>query len=233
MKNNFFRKDLNLSSSWWHRLFFSIFFVLLIWVLYVTYNDLFSANHPYIPQWKIVNSVNERITAEVKQIRELKKSNERVEERDRSYAVNLQIDDSLYDDIYCSNDFENRIDDVQNKSGISTLYIRDMYDRNNVPIETFTNYIKDNNIKCLIPDAYTYSDNMKVRFLEPIGPNSFFYKDLVFYEKSDFFTVLYVLKMFLLVIAVFAVIVVVYYKIILYIIFGSKKIDNNKDSQKL
>ena len=233
MKNDFFRKDLNLSSRWWHRLLLAIFFVSFVWAMYVMYDDLFSTNHLYIHQYKIVNSVDERITTDVKQIRELKRSNERVEERDRLYALNSQTDDSLYDDIYCSSDLENRIDDVQNKSGINMLYIRDVYGRNNVPIETFANYIKENNIKCLIPDAYTYSDNLKVRFLEPIGQNSLFYKDLVFYEKSDFLTAFYVLKMFLLVIAVFIAIVVIYYKVILYIIFGSKKNDNNKDSKKL
>ena len=224
MKNNFFRKDLNLSSRWWHRLFLVIFFISFVWALYATYDDLFSTSHPYIPQWKVVNSVDERITSAVKQIRELKMLNERVEERDRSYALNSQ-DNSLYDDIYCSNDLENRIADVQNKSGISTLFIRDVYDSNDVSIETFANYIKDNNINYLIPDAYTQYDgngqeNGKLRFLEPIGPDSLFYKDLVFYEKSNFLTALYALKMFLLVIVIFAVIVVLYYKIFLYIIFG-------------
>ncbi|MFH1536677.1 MAG: hypothetical protein ABID45_01670 [Patescibacteria group bacterium] len=238
MKNNFFRKDLKLGSRWWHRLFLVIFFVSSVWALYATYDNLFSTNHPYIPQWKVVNSVEERITPAVKQIRELKTSNERVEELDRSYALNSQKDDSLYDDIYCSSDLENRIVDVQNKSGISTLYIRDIYQGNNVPIETFANYIKENNINCLIPDAYTRYDsngreNGKLRFLEPIAPDSLFYKNLVFYEKSDFLTALYTLKMFLLVIAIFTVIIVLYYKVFLYIIFGSKKIDNNKESKKL
>ncbi len=238
MKNNFFRKDLSLSSRWWHRLLLVIFLVSFVWALYATYDDLFSTNHPYIPQWKVVNSVEERITPAVKQIRELKMSNERVGERDRSYSLNSNEDDSLYDDIYCSSDLENRIAEVQNKSGINTLYIRDVYGRNDVPIETYTNYIKKNNINCLIPDAYTRYDgngqeNGKFRFLEPVGPDSLFYKDLVFYEKSDFLTTLYIIKMFLLIIAVFAIIIVLYYKVFLYIIFGSKKIDNNKDSKKL
>lgn len=238
MKNNFFRKDLNLSGRWWHRLLLVIFAISFIWALYVTYDDLFVTSHPYIQQWKVVNSVDERLTPAVKQIRELKMLNERVEERNRSYALNLQDDDSLYDDIYCSSDLENRIADVQNNSGIRTLYIRDVYGGNDVPIETFANYIKENNIKCLLPNAYTRYDvngqeNGKLRFLEPIGQNSLFYKDLVFYEKSNFLTAIYALKMFLLVIAVFAVAVVLYYKVFLYIIFGSKKIDNNKDSKKL
>lgn len=82
MKNNFFRKDLNLSGRWWHRLLLVIFVISFIWAFYAMYNDLFHTNHPYIPQWKVVNSINERLTPAVKQIRELKMSNERVEERD-------------------------------------------------------------------------------------------------------------------------------------------------------
>lgn len=228
MKNNFwqnfFRKDLNLGGRWWHRLFLVIFFVCFAWALYMMSSDLFADNHPYIPQWKIVGSVDERITAEVKQIRDLKKFGERVEERDRSYALNSSGDnESLYVDFYCSNELENKIAEVQSRSGINTLYIRDIYNRNNVPIETFTNYVRDNDIKCLVPDAYTYSENTRVRFLEPLGKNSLYGKDLVFYEKSNFLTAFYVLKMFLLVIAIFAGIAIAYYKIFLYVIFGKKK----------
>lgn len=238
MKNNFFRKDLNLGGRWWHRLFLVIFFASFILALYTIY-DYFDSL--IIPQYEIVNSVNDRITTEVNQIRELKKPNEIVEELyDRpgaSYHLNVPTDKSLYDDIYCSNDLESKVTDVQNKSGISTLYIRDVYGRNDVPIETFTDYIKKNNIKCLLPNAYTRYDvnrqeDGKLRFLEPIGSDSLFSKDLVFYKKSDFLTVLYVLKISLLVIAGFITTVVLYYKVLLYVIFGSKKNDN-KDNKKL
>lgn len=228
MKNNFFRKDLNLSNYWWHRLFLVIFIVTFLGALYEMYEDLFESNHLYIPQWKVINSVEERLTLEVKQIYQLKRSNERVEERDYPQALNSKDTDLRFDDIYCSSDLENRITEVQNKSGVSTLYIRDIYGRNDVSIEVFTNYIKKNNIKCLIPDAYTYSESSRVRFLEPM-----FYNDLVFYKKSNFLTTLYVLKEFLLIIAIFLIIIVLYYKVLLYIIFGSKKIKNSKGSKKL
>lgn len=92
-------------------------------------------------------------------------------------------------------------------------------------MEAFANYVRDNNIKCLIPDAYTNADNTKLRFLEPLTPNSIYGKDLVFYEKSNFLTAFYVLKMFLLVIAIFVGIAVAYYKIFLYVIFGKRKPD--------
>lgn len=248
MKNNFFRKDLNLSGRWWHRLLLVIFFASFILALYTLY-DYFDSL--IIPQYEIVDSVDDRITTEVRQIRDLKKPNEIVEERyDRpgaSYHLNASTDKSLYEDIYCSTDLENRISDVQNKSGISTLYIRNVYGRNldsfsdpsyNVPIGTFAKHVQENNIKCLVPDAYTRYDvngqeEGKLRFLEPIGTESVFYKDLVFYKKSDLLTTLYILKISLLVIAGFIAAIVLYYKVFLYIVFGSKKIDNNKDSKKL
>ncbi len=214
--SNFFRKDLSLNSRWWHRLFLVIFFISFAWALYTMYDDLFSTSHPYVPQWKVVGSVDERITAEVRQIRDLKNVGERVEEKDRSYALNSSEDDSLYEDFYCSTDLENKISEIQDESGITNLYLA----RKGVSAETFENFIRTNDVKCLIPDAYTNSDGTKLRFLEPLGPNPLYGKDLVFYEKSRLFTAWYVLQMFLLVIAVFASIAITYYKVFLYIIFG-------------
>jgi len=220
--SNFFRKDLNLSGRWWHRLFLVIFFVCFAWVLYGMSSYLFVGDHPNIPQWKIVSSIEERITPEVKQIRDLKKVGERVEQKDRSYVLNLSPEDSLYDGFYCSTDLANKISDIQSKVGITNLFLS----RVDTPIETFVNYVRENNVKCLIPDAYS-SWNMKVTFLEPFGPDSIYGKDLVFYQKSNLLTAFYVLKMFLLVLAIFIGIAVAYYKVFLYIIFGRNK--NGRD----
>ena len=191
-------------------------------------SDLLADNHPYVPQWKIVGSVDERITTEVKQIRDLKKIGEKVEEKGRSYVLNPATDmSSLYDDFYCSTDLKNKILEIQGKSGIDNLYLN----RKSVSIEIFTDYVRDGNIKCLIPDAYTSEGtdgevNGKVSFLEPLGPNPLYGKDLVFYEKSNLLTVFYVSKMLLLVVAIFTGIVIAYYKIFLYVIFGKRKENN-------
>lgn len=222
LTNNFFRKDLNLGGRWWHRLFLVIFFVLFAGALYTMSSDLFADNYPYIPQWKIVSSVDERITAEVKQIRDLKKIGERVEEKDGFYALNSSADEnSLYDDFYCSTDLESKISEIQSKSGVSNLYLN----RKNVSIEALANYVQSNNIKCLIPDAYTNADGTKLRFLEPLSPNSIYGRDLVFYEKSNFLTAFYILKMYILVLLVFVGIAIAYYKVFLYIVFGGVKKD--------
>lgn len=219
--NNLFRKDLNLQKYWWHRLLVVIFFICLIYMIYAVSRDLFVNNFSNVIQWKVIDSIENRLTPEVKQIRDLKKYGEQVEEKDRSYAINSG-DESLYDDFYCSTELENKIQDIQNKSGITNLYLG----RKNTSIENFTKYISDNNIVCLIPDAYTYSDNTKIRFLEPLGSNPLYGKDLVFFKESVLLTGLYITKVFLYVIAVFAIIALIYYKAFLFIIFGNKKKDN-------
>jgi len=190
-------------------------------MLYAVSRDLFANNFSNVIQWKVIDSVENRLTSEVKQIRDLKKYGEQVEEKNRSYAISPE-DELLYDDFYCSTELENKIQDIQDKSGITNLYLS----RKNTSIENFTKYIRDYDIVCLIPDAYTYSDNTKIRFLEPLGPNILYGKDLVFFKESVLLTGLYITKVFLYVIAVFAVIAVVYYKVFLFIIFGNKKKDN-------
>lgn len=211
----FFQKGLGLRWSLVAPTFLVIFFLCFAWALYAMSSDLFADNHPYVPQWKVVDSVDERLTPEVKQIRDLKKFDEQVEEKDRSYALNSG-DGSLYDDFYCSIDLENNISEIQSKSGIANLYLN----RKNVSMDMFVNYVRDNDIKCLIPDAYTNADNTKLRFLEPLTSNSIYGRDLVFYEKSNFLTAFYVSKMLLLVIVIFIGIAIAYYKIFLYVIFG-------------
>lgn len=221
--HNFFRKDLKLRDRWWHRLLLVIFFALLVSGFYTTYSELFSEDYPYIPQWKITSTLDERIGFEVIQVKDLKKDGERVEERGDFYVLNsTEGERSLYEDFYCSSDLENKVSEVQNRSGIEPLYIRDIYGRSNVPMEIFEDYVRENNIKCLIPDAYTYDGIGKFKFLEPIGPNSLFGDDLVFYKKSSLLTAFHVLKMFSFVVGLFAGLAVLYYKVFLYIIFGNK-----------
>jgi len=67
------------------------------------------------------------------------------------------------------------------------------------------------------------SVNGFIEGLEPLALNSIYGKNLVFYEKSNFLTAFYVLKMLLIVIAIFVGVAVAYYKIFPFIIFGKKK----------
>ncbi len=198
----------------------------LYYVPYILFTD-----NSAVPQWGVSGTLDERITSEVKQIKQMVRTGERIGEgRDVSYNsqdLNLSKEASFYGEMYCSSNLVNKIEEVQSRSGINLLYIRGVYDRNNVPIETFLNYIEENNIKCLIPDAYTFSDGVRIRFLEPFGKDATLWvpEGIFFYEKSNLLTALYILKIFFQIIAIFAGIAILYYKVLLFIVFGSKKVN--------
>ena len=85
-----------------------------------------------------------------------------------------------------------------NNEDIDHLLIREVYGRyNNVPLDDFTGYIKDNGIKCITIDAYTSFDpggnaTGKLRFLEP---DKKFQKDWAFYKPSSNKTILHLFGM--------------------------------------
>jgi hypothetical protein len=104
-----------------------------------------------------------------------------------------------------------------------------MFNRSPVSSETFSNFIKQNKVQCVMVDAYTKYDSGeqeigKLYFLAPAGE----YQDnWSFFRKSPLLTALYYVEMFLVTLGisfvVFALILVFYYKIFLYVVFGSKK----------
>lgn len=212
---------MNLESRLWHRLLKVCFYVCFVLALLLRSIDLM-ANSPELPQWRIVSLLNERVTTEVKQIRDLKRPGEQVEFKGGAEALNhkdatVRMDvQRLNEDPYCSNDLANKVRDVQNLSGIPNLLLH----RNVTTIEALTQYIRDNRIQCLVPDQYSYADGTQYRFLEPISHSS--WAGLVFYQPSLPLTLLFLAKQLLLVAGVFAGVVMAYYKIVLYIIFGAK-----------
>ncbi|MFH1858970.1 MAG: hypothetical protein ABIJ80_01760 [Patescibacteria group bacterium] len=227
--NNFFRKDLNLKGRWWHR-FLSIAFI-FSFILLVGYNIIdFSVHDMFrggqVQQWNKVGTLSERITSEIKPISSFLKVGEKIGENDRTYVLNDQPDEyykGVLSDVYCSTELSSNYEKVKISRNIDELYIRSLYGRNKVSVEAFSNYIKQNGIKCLIADAYTYSDNTRITFLEP---NKSYQDNWSFFEKSTAKTVLYFFEMIPIILGisfiVFAVVLAVYYKIILYIIFGSR-----------
>lgn len=228
--SNFFRKDLNLKDKWWHRLFSVIFIIsfivfLIYNIFYVVTNDIFKGDG--VQEWEVVSSLSKRITSEVHPISYLIEPGEKVAEQDRLYVLNDNPDEIykwVLNDTYCSNKLYNDFVKVKTDRGIDALYIRDLYGKNDVSENLFSEYIKNNNIKCLIIDAYSYSNNMQVSFLEP---DKSYQDNWAFYEKSTFKTVIYFAKAIfyalIYCLIIFTVILIIYYKIIIYIIFGSKK----------
>jgi len=234
MKNNFFRKDLNLKNRWWHRFLFVVFIFSI--VLYTIYNlALYSTSDMFrggkAQQWEKVETLNDRLTSELNTINTLIKPGEKIAEDNRTYVLNDKIDEyykHVLSDVYCSTKLVNNIEKIKNGTKIQNLFIRNKYGKNNVPLKDFTEYIKQNNIYCLSKDAYTkYGYNKqitgKLSFLEP---DSTYQNNWSFYKKSTSKTVVYFLEMILSVLAfssiIFVTIIIIYYKIILFIIYGNK-----------
>lgn len=230
-----YKQGLNLKDRWWHRLLSIIY--IFSFIVFVVYNILYYGSHDMFEggqtqQWEKAGSLSERITSEIKPINALIKSGEKIGENDRTYVLNDQPDEyykGTLNDVYCSTELSSNYEKVKISRNIDVLFIRDLYDKNEVPPDLFSKYIKQNNIQCLIIDAYTIytpngQANGKLTFLEP---DKTYQENWSFYEKSSAKTNLYFLEMILSVLAIsfiiFGVIAVFYYKIIIYIIFGSKK----------
>ena len=127
------------------------------------------------PTWKKVGTLSERITSEINPIGAFIRVGEKIGENDRTYILNDQPDayyKGVLNDVYCSTELLNNIGRIKSDRKVENLFIRNLYGTNNVSLETFTNYIKQNNIHCLIIDAYTTYDpngqaSGKLTFLEP------------------------------------------------------------------
>ncbi|KKQ85065.1 MAG: hypothetical protein UT09_C0051G0003 [Parcubacteria group bacterium GW2011_GWF2_38_8] len=225
------REDLNLKNRWWHRLLSIVFiFSFVIFVAYnlITYSvsDIFRGDVG-IQKWRKVEAMSERITAEVRPVSALVKIGEKIGENDRIYVLN-DLPDAYYkgvlNDVYCSTELSEKFGVIKSARNIDSLYIRNLYKRENVSPEIFSNFIKQNDIKCLIADAYSDTNGGRVTFLEP---DKSYQNNWSFFEKSSAGTILYFLEMIPIVLVfsflLFAGIIIFYYKIFLYIIFGSKK----------
>jgi hypothetical protein len=224
-----FREDLALKNKWWHRLLYILFiFAFIVCVIsniaiYST-SDIFTGGK--VQQWKQVATLSERINTDVRPIGAIVGANEKLGDNDRTYVLNNSLDDydrTILEDVYCSSQIYNDIGKIKSLRKVDNLYIRSMYGRKDVPLDLFSSYIKENDIKCLMLDAYS-SDGSRATFLEP---NKSFQDNWSFYKKSSFGTFLYFLEMILLVtfssIAFFFIVAVLYYKVFIYIIYGSKK----------
>ncbi|MDD5179285.1 MAG: hypothetical protein PHY86_03395 [Candidatus Gracilibacteria bacterium] len=228
--NNFFRKDLNLKNRWWHRLLFVVFITTFTSLVIVNAYDILGDGK--FQQWKKVDALKERITSEIKPISALIKVGEKIGEDNADYALNYGSDEyynGILNDVYCSTELSNNYEKIKNDRNINSLYIRNLYDRNNVSPDIFSNYIKQNDIRCLTVDAYTTYDTSgqvseKLTFLEP---DKSYQDNWSFYEKSPIKTIMYIVEMLAIILSisflVFAGIIVIYYKVFIYIIFGSKK----------
>jgi len=220
--SNFFRKDLNLQKQRWHRLITIIFFTGLVVILFLQIKELYIDYSFGVG--KEISSVEDRLTSDLVKIIDLIWPNERLSYSDlvhKSRYRNIQ----LYDDAYCSKDIYKYIEYIMNKENIKLLYASqiDSARINSIPLNIFSNYLKENSIYCLSVDSFGWQRD----FLQPRPVFSEF-KNYHFYRYSTWSTFIYFLPsllsymLFTLVIA--SILILIYYKIILYIIYWK----NNK-----
>jgi hypothetical protein len=197
--SNFFRNDLNLGKKWWHRLLAVIFFGLFIYCLFsVSKSAIFEWG--FRPVHEAQSSLAERITSEVKSAKEL--SNPWEVFYTRPYWVNIFLfwfywdgkyqglvkeiyndEDKTLNGLFCSNQLYNQIDEVIKRTWISKFYIKEI---NNfleaVSKKTATEYIKNNNVKCVLIDGF-WDEN---KFLNPWWVAQEYQNNYYFYKKTWF-----------------------------------------------
>lgn len=247
--DNFFRKDLNLENKWWHRLLSMLFFFLFIAafafsVISYSVDDIFRGGH--VNSWKKVDGLPERITSEIRPIGSLVKPDEKIGEKNRTYTLNTEADDYYkltLNNVYCSTELSSSYEKIAKDKNIGELYISSVNpfldlipvetdnpfvglpERKKVSSEIFSSYIKQNGIMCMVVDSYTGQDYLNISFLEPVKS---YQEDWSFYKKSSIKTFVYFIEMVPVVLAFsllfFTGILVFYYKIIIYVIFGKKKV---------
>jgi len=224
MENNFLskflRKDLNLKDKWWHRLFIVLLIITSI-LFTVSFIPSYIGNH--WERWKKIEGLSERITSEIKPLKYFIRDGERIDEDEYLNRSLSDYDDFIMNRVYCSNNISTEFPKIQEAGNIDNLFIRNLYEKENVSPKIFSEYIEKNNIKCLAIDSYTYNDE-ELFFLEP---DKSYQEKLSFYKKSLLKSILYFmidfLSYLLISILYFILILVLYYKVIIFIIFGRRK----------
>ncbi|GMU25679.1 hypothetical protein KJZ71_04920 [Patescibacteria group bacterium] len=233
MKNNFFRTDLNLKGRWWHRLLLIVFIICFVVLLGISISS--SVDDAQLPKYSNVGMLSERMDDKIRLIGDLVKPDEKV----AVYEHNLygtyngksfysgNGDWLLEQEYYCAKNISDKVEEISAKTGVN-YYKGNL---NLVQLNEFKKYLSQNKAQCvqvLELDSFERYGNVKKALSWGLEAD-----DMAVWKVSIIKTVLSVLQQIFFIVLGFLVVMVIYYKIILYIIFGSKKIDNNKDSKKL
>lgn len=221
-------------------------YTIVVVVLFVSFfQDPGSEFFDY-PQWKITNTIGDRITSDLSTLDQLTKPGEKIDEVDASsYSLNVPDDISLFNyrfrnDIYCSNNITDHIQSILEKRGIKNLSLGASFDEKPwVSLEEFNSFLIKTGDKCVLVDSYSVYSNRgmetgKVYFLRP--DKALFMGETLsdsfgFYRVSNFKTALSLIGDLLLsglfVFILAYIISILYHKVVLYIIFG-KEVKNNQ-----
>lgn len=243
-----FRDNLELSKHWWHR-FFKVLFVLSIISLAIySAITLVDSYERIVNRWNYVESLSKRLSDEnhsgqIFSIKQLYKDDEVITEKKMygdDYYPNIANKKYLFPteamflleadystDNFCSDELYKKVENIADINKIILFSPTDPTRRSlSADMGAFTTYLKNNSfsIKCVMINSYTVErDNgteTKLTFLEPINTyeyNIYRYNNGLFAFVLCFFLALIGLLIYTLAVTL------VYYKIILYIVFGSKK----------
>ena len=226
MKNNFFRSDLNLNDRWWHRLLFVVFIIIFVVSIIISITKM--VDDVQLPKYSKVGMLSDRMSDQVRLIGDLVKFNEKI----AVYEHNLYGSyngGSLYDknggwlvqqEYYCSKDISKHLTDVVAKTGVN--YFSNSI--NFVQFSEFDKYLSQNNANCISVNNYNPLDNLETRKKLMWGLEA---DNMAVWQVSIIKTVFSVLQQIFFIVLGFLVVMSIYYKILLYVIFGAKKDNNN------
>lgn len=223
MKNNFFRSDLDLKDRWWHRFLFIVFIICFVAFLG---NSISSAiDDAQLPKYSSVGMLSDRMDDNTRLIGNLVKSDEKIAVREHNLYGSYQGKTSysgnggwlLEQEYYCAKNISGKIEEISARTGVA-YYKGDV---NLVQLSEFKKYLSQKNAHCvhvLEIDSVERYGNVKKALSWGLEAN-----DMSIWRVSIAKTTLSVFGQIFFITLGFLVVVVIYYKIIIYIVFGSRK----------
>lgn len=221
--SNFFRKDLNLSGRWWHRLFFVAFVIAFVWISWATISNML--DDAQLPKYTNVGMLSDRMDSEIRLIGSLVKPEEKI----AVYEHNLYGEyngKTFYDgnggwlvkqEYYCSKNVSNQVEKITAKTGVN-------YYKGNtglVSLADFKSYLSQNKAECvqvLDLDSVEHFGNVKKALSWGFEPDG-----MAVWQESLVKSVFAVAQTLFFVALGFLILLALYYKVFLFIVFGSKK----------
>lgn len=220
--DNFFRKDLNLNKRWWHR-FLSIACVVIFIVVFFS-NVVGMFDDAQLPRYTKIALLVERMEEDPVLIKNLINPGEKIG-RHENQLYGLSEGRRYYDawggwlieqDYYCSKNISVRIEEIATKT--SVYHYKGNIDL--VSAEDFRKYLIEQKTNCVevldLNNAKLYGNVKKALSLGLEADN------MAIWKPSLIKSIFYVLSDVIFLAIVFSILLVIYYKIILYIVFGSK-----------
>jgi hypothetical protein len=217
---NFFRKDLNLMSRWWHRLFFVIFIIAFIWAIWLVISNMLDNNQ--LPKYKKVGMLSDRMTSNVQLIGNLVKPNEKI----AVYEHNLYgsyLGKNFYDgnggwllkqEYYCAKDISSHTEEISKITGVNN------YKGNSklVSLSEFKSYLVKQGADCienLKLDPINFLGNIRNTLTWGLEAD-----EMAVWQVSVLKTIFAILLPILFTATSFVLLFVIYYKVFLFIVFG-------------